>query len=99
MAFDVRVGLYDDPPSNETKKMLKMIRAILDGFALLGNLNSGWEELLYKFMKTPSYRKFVETQDIQFSVSQEIIDRKVKALNKMVEEGEQFSENQGDFYN
>ncbi|PFX18324.1 cytochrome P450 27C1-like [Stylophora pistillata] len=94
MAFDVRVGLYDEPPSKETEKMLKMIRAVFDGFALLGKLNRGWEALLYRFMKTQSYRKFVETQDITFSVSQEIIDRKVKELNKMAEEGEQFSENQ-----
>nr|XP_058964267.1 cytochrome P450 10-like [Pocillopora verrucosa] len=94
MAFDVRVGLFDDPPSKETKKMLKMIKAVFDGFALLGKLNSGWEGLLYRFIKTPSYKKFVETQDITFSTSQEIIDRKVMELNKMAEEGEQFPENQ-----
>ena len=56
MAFDVRVGLFDDPPSKETKKMLKMIKAVFDGFALLGKLNSGWEGLLYRFIKTPSYK-------------------------------------------
>ena len=57
MAFDVRVGLFDDPPSKETKKMLKMIKAVFDGFALLGKMNSGWEGLLYRFIKTPSYKK------------------------------------------
>ena len=98
MAFDVRVGLFDDPPSKETKKVLKMIKAVFDGFALLGKLNSGWEGLLYRFIKTPSYKKFVETQDITFSTSQEIIDRKVMELNKMAEEGEQFPENQGYLY-
>ena len=98
MAFDVRVGLFDDPPSEETKKMLKMIKAVSDGFALLAKLNSGWEELLHRFMEPPSYRKFIETQDITFSASQEIIDRKVMELTKMAEEGKQFPENQGELY-
>ena len=49
-------------------------------------------------MEPPSYRKFVETQDITFSASQEIIDRKVMELTKMAEEGKQFPENQGELY-
>ena len=82
MAFDVRVGLFDDPPSKETKKMLKMIKAVSDGFALLAKLNSGWEELLHRFIEPPSYRKFVETQDITFSASQEIVKNSRSYTNK-----------------
>ena len=40
MAFDVRVGLYDDPPNKET---VKMIHATLDAFTHMGKLNRGWE--------------------------------------------------------
>ena len=92
MAFDERVGLYEDKPN---KEILKMIKATFDGFKYMGKLSRGWEGLLYRFVNTPSYRKFCETQDILFGVSQKIIEEKVAELNKTAEDGEEFVENQG----
>ncbi len=92
MAFDERVGLYDDPPNEE---IVKMIKATFDGFKYMGKLNWGWEALLYRFVNTPSYRKFCESQDTLFAISQKIVDKKILELNKMAEDGEEFVKNQG----
>lgn len=92
MAFDLRVGLYDDPPNQD---IIKIIQATFDGFKYLGYLNRGWESQLYRFVTTPSYRKFCETQDTLFSIGQKIVDRKVADLKKLTADGDEFVENQG----
>lgn len=92
MAFDVRVGLYDDPPNKET---VKMIKSTFDTFLYMGKLNRGLEGLIFKFVKTPSYWKYCEAQDTAIAISQAIVDKKIKELKKMAHEGEQFVEDQG----
>ena len=92
MAFDERVGLYDDPPNQE---IVKMIKATFDGFKYMGILNRGLEGLLYRFVNTPSYKKFCESQDTLFSISQKFVDRKIIELNKMADDGGEFFANQG----
>ena len=93
MAFDVRVGLYDDPPDKDT---VKMVQATLDGFALMGKLGRGWESLCYAFFTTSTYRKYCEAQDTSYAMSQKIVDNKVAELNKMTEEGGTFDDNQSE---
>ena len=93
MAFDVRVGLYDDPPNKDT---IKMVQATLDAFALMGKLGRGWENLCYMFFTTSTYRKFCEATDTSFDMSQKIVDNKVAELNKMAEEGGAFDDNQSE---
>ena len=92
MAFDLTVRLYDDPPNKET---VKMIKATLDVFTHMGKLSRGWESLISNFVKTPSYKKFVEAQDISLSIGQGIVDKKIMELKKMADEGEAFAEDQG----
>ena len=92
VAFDLRVGLYDDPPNQE---IINMIKATFDGFKYLGNLNRGWESQLYTLVTTPSYRKFCESQDTLFSIGQKVVDKKVADLKKLAEDGDEFVENQG----
>ena len=92
MAFDIRVGLYEDPPNQD---IVKVIQATFDGFKYLGYLNRGWESRLYRFFTTPSYRKFCETQDTQFNVGQKIVDEKVAELEKLRGDGDEFVEDQG----
>jgi len=91
MAFDLRVGLYEDPPNQD---IIKVIQATFDGFKYLGYLNRGWESQLYRFVTTPSYRKFCKTQDTLFSIGQKIVDKKVADLKKFTEDGDEFVENQ-----
>ena len=93
MAFDVRVGLYDDPPNKDT---VKMVQATVDGFALMGKLGRGWENLCYAFFTTSTYRKYCEAQDTSYAMSQKIVDNKVAELNKMAEEGGTFDDNQSE---
>ena len=93
MAFDVRVGLYDDPPNKDT---VKMVQSTMDSFALMGKLSRGWESLFWRFFTTPTYRKFCEATDTSFAMSQKIVDNKVAELNKMAEEGAAFDDNQSE---
>ena len=82
MAFDVRVGLYDDPPDKDTDKF---VQATVDALALQGKLSRGWGSLFWKFFTTPTYRKFCEARDTSYAMSQKIVD-KVGELKKMAEE-------------
>ena len=93
MAFDVRVGLYDDPPNKDT---VKMVQSTMDSFALMGKLSRGWESLFWRLFTTPTYRKFCEATDTSFAMSQKIVDNKVAELNKMAEEGGAFDDNQSE---
>ena len=93
MAFDVRIGLYDDPPNKET---VKMIEATKEVFRLLGVLIRGLESVLFRFVTTPNYRKFCEVQDISLEIGQRIVDDKVSELKKIAEEGEEFTKDGGE---
>ena len=92
MAFDVRIGLYDDPPNKETVKLIEVTK---ESLRLMGVLSRGLEHLLLSFVTTPNYRKFCEVQDIGIEIGQRIIDNKVSELKKMAEEGEEFSKDGG----
>ena len=94
MAFDVRIGLYDDPPNKDT---VKMIQATFDVFEFAGKLTRGWESLLFTIVTTPSYRKFCEAHDTSFRISEKIVDNKVMELKKMAEEGGSFVEDQSGY--
>ena len=94
MAFDVRVGLYDDPPNKTTVKMTK---ANSERIKLAGELNKGLMSLLFRLVWTPSYSKFCEAQDTTFGISQRIVDKKVAELKNMAEQGESFQENTGKY--
>ncbi|KAL9965312.1 hypothetical protein ACROYT_G029093 [Oculina patagonica] len=89
MAFDVRVGLYDDPPKKET---VKMVKATLDVFKYAGKLSRGLEGLLFRFVTTPTYWKYCKAEDTVIAVGQKIVDKKIMELKKMAEEGEAFAE-------
>ena len=92
LAFDVRVGMYDDPPNKET---VKMIKSSSDAFSLMGKLNKGWESFILNFMTTPTYLKFCEAQDTSIGIGQRIVDQKIIELKKAAEDGEALSQDQG----
>jgi len=92
MAFDVRIGLYDDPPNKDT---VKMIEATKESFRLMGVLSRGLEHLFFTFMTTPNYRRFCKAQDIALEIGQKVVDDKVSELKKMADEGEEFSKDGG----
>lgn len=93
IAFDTRVGLYDDPPNMET---VKMVEATKEALKYLGKLSAGLEGLLSRFVTTPSCRKYYEVQDIAIGISQAFVDDKILELKKMAEEGKGFVEDEGE---
>lgn len=92
LAFDVRVGLYDDPPNKET---VKMIKSSSDAFSLMGKLNRGWESFILHFMTTPTYLKFCKAQDTSIGIGQSIVDQKIMELKKAAGDDEAFCKDQG----
>lgn len=93
IAFDTRVGLYDDPPNME---IIKMIEATKETLKYLEKLSAGLEGLLSRFVTTPNCRKFYEVQDIAIGISQAFVDGKIMELKKMAEEGKGFVEDEGE---
>ena len=72
-----------------------MVKATLDSFACMGKLNRGLEGFMFRFVKTPSYWKFCQAKETSFSIGQEIVDKKIKELKKIADEGEAFAEDGG----
>ena len=94
MAFDLRVGLYDDPPNKDT---IKMIQATNNAFLYLSKLSRGLEGMLFKFITTPSFWKFCQEQDTAIEIAHTFLEKKKKIeLQQMADEGKEFAANEGD---
>ncbi len=94
LVFDSRIGLYDDPPSEEA---VKFIQAVEDMFKCLGNLLLGFvEKNLLSYMDTPSFKKISKSLDIQNEIGMMYINKKIKELEEMANSRDDKSqENQG----
>lgn len=91
VTLDVRIGLYDDPPNNETVKMLEETCKFFQFLERFGGL---WESLLLRFgLSSTTYREFCQTEDNAIKIGQKIVNQKVKELS--VNKEKEFIENQG----
>ena len=85
MAFDARVGLYNDPPSEEA---LRFIGSMHDIFQSLHAFVFGIvEKNLFQYMKTPNFVKLERASDTAFEIARGYIDRKMKDLEEMAHKG------------
>ena len=89
MVFDVRIGLYNDPPKEEP---LGFIEAVHDIFHYTQKLELGFDKFLLKFVDTTSFKKVQEAIDIILDIGQKYVDDKMEQLS---EQGDTFHENQG----
>lgn len=94
VVFDLRVGLFNDPPNRETAEMVK---AINESFVLMGKLNGGLERLLlqYTCFKSSTYKKLCDNLDAVLRIGHKFVNTRMKKLKEMAEGGEEFVENQG----
>ena len=94
VVFDLRVGLFDDPPNSDTAEMVK---AINESFTLMGKLNGGAERLFLRYtsFKSSSYVKLCENLDTVLRIGHKFVNARVKKLQEMADGGEEFVENQG----
>ena len=90
LVFDVRVGLYNDPPSEEA---MRFIGAIHDVFQSLHAFVFGiLEKHLYHYVNTPNFVKLERAVDTSFEIGQGYIDKKMKDLKEMAHKGSDDSE-------
>ena len=85
MVFDTRVGLYNDPPSEEA---LRFIGSIHDTFQSLHAFVFGIvEKNLFQYMNTPNFVKLERALDTSFEIGRGYIDKKMKDLEEMAHKG------------
>ena len=85
LVFDARVGLYNDPPSEEA---LRFIGSIHDAFQSLHVFFFGIvEKKLFQYMNTPNFVKLERALDTSFEIGRGYIDRKMKDLEEMAHKG------------
>jgi len=85
LAFDARLGLYEDPPKQEA---LKFIEEVQNFFRLSHKLMfSIPSTIARKYVDTPTFKKFLECGDTVLDLGQSFVDRKMKELKEMTEKG------------
>ena len=85
MAFDVRLGLYDDPPKKEA---LKFIDAVQNFLLLTHKLVfSIPSSIIRPHVDTPAFKKFLKYADTILDIGQGFVDKKTKELKEMAEKG------------
>ena len=83
--FDARVGLYDDPPSEEA---MRFVEAVHDVFKYLHIFVFGIvEKSLFSYVDTPSVKKLSRAEDTIEEVTKGFIDKKFKELEEMAKRG------------
>lgn len=85
VAFDSRLGLYEDPPSREA---LRFIEEVQNFFTLSHKLLfSVTSRFVRQYVDTPTLKKFWKTADAVFEIGQGFVDRKMKELKEMADKG------------
>ena len=83
VAFDARLGLYEDPPPQEA---LKFIDAARDFFAYSNTLAfSIPSNVMRRYIDTPTLKKFFKVSDDIIEIGQGFVDKKMKEIKEMAE--------------
>ena len=83
MAFDSRLGMYNDQPPKEA---LKYIRAIHDFFTLSQKLMfSIPSNLMRPYMDTPTLNIFFKVADVLQEIGNGFVNKRIKELNEQAE--------------
>ena len=91
MAFDTRLGLYDDSPPPEA---LLFIKEVQNFFALSHKLLfSAVSRFAQQYFDTPLLKRFLKCGDTILDIGQDFVDKKMKELKGMTEKGIDPSDN------
>ena len=91
VAFDTRLGLYDDPIPPET---LQFINEVQNFFALSHKLIfSAVHRIAGPYIDTPLFKKFLKCADTILDIGQGFVEKKMMELKKMAEKGTNSSDN------
>ena len=91
LAFDTRLGLYEDPPPSEA---LKFIEEVQNFFALSHKLLfSIPSTIARRYVDTPMFKKFLKCGDTVLDIGQGFVNKKMAELKEMAEKGIDPSDN------
>lgn len=93
LAFDTRLGLYEDPPPQSALEFTKAVNNLFElAQQLLFNIFS---RIARSYIDTPTFKKFLINADALFEIGQVFVDKKMRELNIMAEKGIDPSNAQG----
>ena len=91
VAFDTRLGLYDDPIPPEA---LKFINEVQNFFTLSHKLIfSAAHRIAGPYIDTPLFKKFLKCGDAILDIGQGFVEKKMMELKEMAEKGTDSSDN------
>ena len=86
VAFDARLGLYEDPPKEEA---MRFIQAVHDFFSFSHDLFFSLSRRIAKRfdIDTPKLKKFFKTGDTMIEIGESFVDKKMRELKEMADKG------------
>ena len=83
--FDTRLGLYDDPPKKEA---IRFINTFRDFFAISQQLlMNPVSRMASLYIDTPTFKKFLKIADDLIDIGQGLVNKKIRELKEMAENG------------
>jgi len=79
--FDARIGLFDDPPSEQGTRFIQAVHDFFDNSHYL--MMDVVERTLYSFAETPKFRKICQALDVTHEIGYKFVDDKIKELANM----------------
>ena len=91
LVLDARIGLYNDPPSEEA---VKLIQGVDDAVKYMQTLVFGIvEKKLLPYVDTPSFKKLTKALNSNDEILRIFVAKKIKEVQEMVKQNN-FQENQ-----
>lgn len=86
LAFDARLGLYEDPPKEEA---MRFIQGVHDFFSISHELFFSLSRRIAKRfdIDTPKLKKFFKTADVLIEIGESFVDKKMRELKEMADKG------------
>ena len=95
LAFDTRLGLYEDPPPQVALEFTKAVNNFLElAQQLTFNIFS---RIAYQYIDTPVFKKFLKNADLILEIGHSFVEKKMRELKEMDEKGLDQDDAQGAF--
>ena len=85
VAFDTRLGLYEDPPPKEALQFIEEVQNFTNlSHKLFFSIPS---RIAGKYIDTPTFKKFLKCGDAILDIGQGFVDKTMRELKEMTEKG------------
>ena len=93
LAFDTRLGLYEDPPPQVA---LEFTEAVNNSLELSQQLTFNiFSRIAYQYIDTPVFKKFLKNADLILEIGHSFVEKKMRELKEMDEKGVDQDDAQG----